>query len=129
MFKRLILMALMLTAVLCTGCGAKTGEVHGIIVDESGDILEEEITVVLEPSPSDQPEEGKITVWSFEYSISDEYRERKQELDITRGEFLFSEVIPGYYSITVAMKNSPVNWGPGFEVKPGETVEQTITVK
>lgn len=129
MIKRLILLGLILAAVLCTGCGPKTGEVHGTIVDEDGNILEEAITVVLEPSPSDQPEDGEITFWSFEYSISDEYKERKQELVLERGEFLFTEVIPGYYSITVELLNAPIKWGPGFEVVPGETVEQTITVK
>ena len=129
MKKQPLLLTLLLAAMVCAGCGAKTGEVHGTIVDESGNILEEEITVVLEPSPSDQPEDGKITVWSFEYSISEEYRERKQELILEQGEFLFTDVIPGYYSITVELENGPVNWGPGFEAVPGETVEQTITVK
>jgi len=129
MLKRFILLTLIVGAVLCGGCGPKTGEVHGTIVDEAGEILQEEITVVLEPSPSDQPEDGKITLWSFEYMISDEYKERKQELVLERGEYLFTDVVPGYYSITVDLENAPVYWGPGFEVVPGETVEQTITVK
>jgi len=130
MFKRIGLLILLLIALILSACGSRTGEVHGTIVDESGAMLTEKITVVLEPYDPDLVKDGKVT-WSMEYSISDEYRERRQVLEIEEGEFLFTDVIPGYYSVTVELENSPsiVHRGPAFEVQHGEVIEQTITVE
>jgi hypothetical protein len=122
--KTYALAALILISLILVGCKPKLGEVHGIIVDSSGNLLEKEITVVLEPLATF--DDGGVGI-SIEYQLfDDDYQQRKQVKTVENGEFIFLNVEPGPYSITVDLQHA-VWWGPAFQVEPGSVIEQRIT--
>jgi len=106
-------------SLLLSGCASKKGEVRGIFVDSDGEPLLETITVILEPLA--EFDDGGVG-WSFEYQLTDEYRQRLKEIVTNNGTFLFENVEPGPYWIQAELIGRPVHTSPAFEVHEGEVV-------
>jgi len=107
-------------ALLLAGCAADKGEVRGMFVNRDGEPLSETITVTLEPlSVFDDGSVG----FSIEYQLTDEYRQRLNELVTNDGKFLFENVEPDPYWVEAILSGSPINVSPSFEVAAGGVVD------
>jgi hypothetical protein len=107
-------------ALLLAGCAANPGEVRGVFVNLDGEPLSETITVTLEPlSVFDDGSVG----WSLEYQLTDEYRQRLQEVVTNDGRFIFENVEPGPYWVKGELPGRPINTSPAFEVAAGEVID------
>lgn len=108
-------------ALLMAGCATNKGEVRGIFVDRDGEPLSEAITVTLVPLKV--RDDGRV-VFSIEYQLTDEYRQRLNEMVITDGKFIFKNVEPGPYWIEAELsRGRPINPSPSFEVSAGGVVD------
>jgi len=111
---------IVILSLLLVGCGGKNGGVSGIFVDRDGEPILETITVTLEPLKTF--DDGRVG-WSIEYVLTDEYRQRLQEMEINDGKFLFENVQPGPYWVRAKVPGYPINTSPAIMVVAGEVAD------